>query len=304
MKILVIGGSGQVGSKLREITNSSEFSFYYPDSCDLDLSCEKKITTFYESIRPDLVVNLGAYTKVDLAEDRKETTYNINYLGVKFLCEITNKNKIGLIHFSTDYVFGNEGAPFSPQDKKSPLNHYGATKSLGEDVIIRNHNNYLIIRLASVFGELGNNFIKTMFSLINDKKDVKIVGDQNISLTYAGDVANLILFICKYYNQYKNLNIFNDNVMHFTNKGFTNWYEVSKLIHNEISLRKANATLAKMISISYKDWPSKALRSKDSRLNVNFDLLEKIGIQIPSWDNRVKKVVDFLLIERRNKDHE
>ena len=297
MKILVIGGTGQVGSKLREIINPMSFSFHFPTSNDLDLSLDQSILNSINKLAPDLVINLGAYTHVDLAEEEKDKANRINYLGVKYLSKITQDRGIGLIHFSTDYVFGNDGAPFKIKDQKTPLNHYGSTKSLGEDSVIDNHNNFLIIRLASVFSELGNNFVKTMFSLINDKKEVRVIGDQSISLTYAGDVASLIIFLCHHYSEFKSLDIFDDNIVHFTNKGFTNWFDVSKIIHEQISKKKDFKNLAQLINITHADWSSKALRSIDSRLNVNFDLFKRINIKIPSWESRVEEVIDILTSE-------
>ena len=149
-------------------------SFSFPSSSELNLKDITSIRNYFSANTFDIVLNLAAYTSVDKAEEEKELSDKINHIGPGILAEEAYKRNIGLIHVSTDYVFGKTGhGPYKSSDVKDPLNHYGHTKSLGEDKVLSIHDKSIIIRLASVFGNYGNNFVKTLTS--NLLKDVDLV---------------------------------------------------------------------------------------------------------------------------------
>ena len=293
MRVIVTGGSGQVGLKLQELVkNYKDIVFYFPNSKNFDLRNKNSIAETIKEFNPSIIVNLAAYTAVDNAENEKEVAYETNCLSLSYLTEICINKKIEIIHFSTDYVFGNTKGPHKEYYDKSPLNYYGETKSKGEDILIQNYENYIIIRLASVFSEFKGNFVTTMSSLLQNNNKVDVVEDQKISLTYAGDVANLILTLCQNKEDKKTLKLNNSKILHFTNRGFTDWFTVAKVIYEE--LQKNDKVLGDINPISSLQWKSLANRGSDTRLYVDYGIYEKMGIQIPPWEDRVRQVIKYL----------
>ena len=153
-------------------------------------AAEAYCTSIYDRRQTVNLVSAGGTRK---AETEKNESNLINNIAPTLIAKECNKREITVIHFSTDYVFGGEGAgPFQPDDKKFPVNEYGKSKSLGEDNILKENSNSLIIRVASVFGHFGNNFVKTMTKLVLTKDEVNIVSDNQISMFYANDFSSNI----------------------------------------------------------------------------------------------------------------
>ena len=137
LKILVTGGSGQIGSCLKQIKDDYKSIFYFPNSVVLNLKDQGSINKYIDHNKINFVINLAAYTNVDKAETEKDESNLINNIAPTLIAKECKKREIPLIHFSTDYVFGGEGVgPFQPNDKKFPVNEYGRSKSLGEDNIL------------------------------------------------------------------------------------------------------------------------------------------------------------------------
>lgn len=294
INILVTGGSGQVGLALSAIAPDFNFNFLFPSSKELDLSNKKNIIEYCNEHKPDLIINLGAYTNVNNAENERNMATKINTEALIHLGQYSNSYKIGLIHFSTDYVFGNNGGPFYPESKTNPMNYYGLSKKLGEDNVLKLNSNALVIRLASVFSENGNNFVTTITNKILENKKIKVISDQRISLTYAGDVSIFILKLVKVYFQNKDFSNFNSNIIHFTNVGYTTWFKVAEYIYNEIKNYNIKTTSV-LESILAKDWDTSVTRSNDTRLNIENDWIKTEGMIIPVWKTRVSDVVESIL---------
>ncbi len=288
LKILVTGGSGQIGSCLKQVKDDYKSIFYFPSSVVLNLKEQGSIKKYIDHNKINFVINLAAYTNVDKAETEKDESNLINNIAPTLIAKECKKREIPLIHFSTDYVFGGEGVgPFKPNDKKFPVNEYGRSKSLGEDNILKENSNSLIIRVASVFGHFGNNFIKTMTKLVLTKDEVNIVSDNQISMFYANDFSSNIIKILDLFHKHKP----GLNILHLASYKNTNWFEVSKIIANQINIYDNRLSTAKLNPISSKDWISMAERPLDSRLEINNDLLRKYDIKISSWEESVREVV-------------
>jgi dTDP-4-dehydrorhamnose reductase len=154
-KIVILGGSGQLGSELKTINNNNYF-LIFPNRNDLDLRSQHEISNFFNNNEFDLIINLAAYTDVDKAEIEKEEALLLNHTAPRILAQETSKSNIGLIHISTDYVFGNKSlGPYYIDSQKDPINHYGLSKSLGEDDVLQFNNKSMVIRMASVFSIYG-----------------------------------------------------------------------------------------------------------------------------------------------------
>lgn len=291
-RILVIGGSGQIGLDLKSSKVKKNNKFIFPSSTELDIRKKNSIYEFLKNNKVDLVLNFAAYTNVDKAETEKKRANDINNKGAKNLSTETSKHQIGLIHFSTDYVFGKNNTTTNHYDKKvSPVNYYGYTKSEGEKAILLNSDLGFIVRLASVYGFYGNNFIKTIAKLLLTSSEIKVVSDQKISLTSSFELVNNIDYLIDLYNLKINNDGYSPKIIHFTNKGYTNWYNVAKVIKSELQLILNKRINTNLVPINSRNWVSLAERPLDSRLKVDFNELERNNIFLPKWETSVRSFV-------------
>jgi len=295
LNVLVVGGTGQIGSEIKALRNSN-INLNFPDSKIFNLVNPNSIKDYLNDSDIDFIINAGAYTKVDKAEEEKEICNSINNLGAKELAKESYRRNIGLIHISTDYVFGrNNSGPFDVNSKKDPINYYGYSKSFGEDHVLIEHKDSLVIRMASLFSEYGDNFVKRITNLLLNETEVRVISDQRISLTYAGDFSNNILKIIDLYNE-KGSND-NNRIIHFACSGYSDWYSVAEVIYNEIKFIDKDLIKANLIPILLNDWTSRALRAKDTRLKIDDTYFNDHNIELSSWKDSVRVVVRSILEE-------
>jgi dTDP-4-dehydrorhamnose reductase len=197
MKVLVVGGEGQLGSTISELSASCGFAeFRVTRMEELDLSSEKNVKNFMSSVDFDYVVNCAAYTAVDKAETERETARTINALAPGWIARYAKEKGAGIIHISTDYVFGgNANTPLAPDMPTAPSSVYGATKLEGEKLVAEANPRHLIIRTSWLYSRYGNNFVKTMLRLAGEREELSVVYDQVGAPTYADDLAGAILKI-------------------------------------------------------------------------------------------------------------
>lgn len=291
--ILVTGGNGQIGSDLKSIKHKKNLKLFFPDSKTFNLLSKKTMSSFFENNKVDLILNLAAYTEVDNSEKNKTLCKKVNLGGVVTLGKIAKERDIGFIQVSTDYVFGNNNTGIrNINDQHQPINYYGKTKSEAEKFILSNDENNFVIRMASVFGLTGKNFIKTIVKLILKKKDLEVVSDQKISLTSSLQFSKNFSYLI---DLYKKKIRSNNKIIHFTNRGYTNWYDVSIVVKDEMENILNEKLTANIRPISNKDWVSLANRPNDTRLNVNFNELENFNIFLPTWESSVRDLVKEFL---------
>ncbi|MEA2042740.1 MAG: dTDP-4-dehydrorhamnose reductase [Bacteroidota bacterium] len=272
--ILVTGANGQLGKKIHdESSEFSDFKFIYTDFEELDISNPKQIEQFFSDHTIDLVINCGAYTNVDGAEQNREAAGLLNAEAPKFLADACQKHEAYFIHISTDYVFGssNQNTPFKETDVISPNSIYGKTKAKGEEYL-KSYNNTLVIRTAWLYSEYGNNFMKTMLRLGTERDTLAVVFDQISTPTYAGDLANAVLLIAKILLKKKRETTF--EILHFSNEGVCSWYDFTYEIFKH---EKINCSLHPIRSSEY---PTPAPRPPYSVLDKSL-IKEKYNIQIP-----------------------
>ena len=171
---------------------------------------------------PDAVIHCAAYTAVDKAEDEQRLCYLVNASATENIAEICKKINAKMLYISTDYVFdGTKNGFYEVDDKPNPINVYGKTKLLGEQEVQRILDKYFIVRISWVFGEHGNNFVKTMLRLGKERKEVNIVADQYGSPTYTTDLAPLLVEMIQT-ERY--------GIYHATNEGVCTWAEFAEEI--------------------------------------------------------------------------
>ena len=222
MKTLIIGAKGMLGNELARV-----FAKYKPflwDMNELDIANKSQVDQKIGDLVPELIINAAAYTAVDKCEENEEIATKVNGEAVGYLAEIAKKLGSTLVHYSTDYVFdGTKKEGYVEDDKPNPMSAYGRGKLAGEIAIQKSGlESYYIIRPAWMFGPDGKNFVETMLSLGDQGKEIKVVGDQFGSPTYAPDLAAATLEIVE--------NKKPSGIYHRTNEGQCSWYEFAKEI--------------------------------------------------------------------------
>jgi dTDP-4-dehydrorhamnose reductase len=289
MKILLTGSNGQVGFELQKKL-STLGEVIATDREELDLTNLDAIKNFIDQINPDIIINPAAYTAVDKAESEPELAYKINVTAPEVLAEKAAELDIPLVHFSTDYVFdGLKEEAYIETDKTNPQSVYGKTKHDGEEKM-RTHAKHVILRTSWVFGSHGNNFLKTMLRLIQDKESLNIVGDQwgaPASATMLADVTFKIVDTI-----FKNKNFNDYGTYHVTNEGETNWHDYASFIASEATQLGLNVKCEShcIHSILTSDYPTVAKRPLNSRLNTD-KIKKTFVLELPHWESEVKKVL-------------
>ena len=196
MNILVTGANGQLGNEMRRVSARSSDHYIFTDVAELDITDLAAIQRITINNQVDVIVNCAAYTNVDKAEEDEATANLINNLAVKYLAIAAKEIDATLIHISTDYVFqGDKNTPCQEEWDTNPLGIYGKTKLAGEQSILESGCRYLIFRTAWLYSMFGNNFVKTMQRLTQERDTLKVVFDQVGTPTYSGDLAALIVKI-------------------------------------------------------------------------------------------------------------
>ncbi len=228
-RVAVIGAAGQLGSALVTVLEARglepiAFTRGTLDVCDHDQASAK-----LREAKPDAVVNTAAYLAVDLAEDEVAQAFEVNAVAAKHLAHVTKALDVPLVHVSTDYVFGREGArstPYTELDAPGPQGVYGTSKLAGEYFVREYAPKHFVVRSAGLYETIGSrkkggNFIETMLRLAAAGRALKVVSDQVLTPTYTPDLAAGIadLLTTDAYGLY-----------HLTNAGSCSWYEFAAAI--------------------------------------------------------------------------
>jgi dTDP-4-dehydrorhamnose reductase len=289
MKILLTGSNGQVGFELQKKLGALG-QVIATDREELDLTDSDAIKKFINQTKPDIIINPAAYTAVDKAESEPDLAYLINTFLPEVLAVKARELDILLVHFSTDYVFdGLKKEAYVETDQTNPLSVYGKTKCESEEKI-RSHSKHIILRTSWVFGSHGNNFLKTILKLIQQKDSINIVSDQCGSPASTSMLANVVYKIVD--QILKDPNFKDYGTYHVTNEGETNWFEYASFIANEaIQLGFNVRCLPDQIhSILSSEYPTAARRPLNSRLNCE-KLKKTFMLELPHWESEVKKVL-------------
>lgn len=249
MRILVTGSQGQLGRCIQDVArNNPKEEFVFTDYQELDITRAEKVTDYFAIGTFDYCINCAAYTAVDKAENEPEEAFKINADGPKILADVCQHFGCKLIHISTDFVFdGTKTIPYTEEDVPNPLNIYGKSKLQGEYYVKEKMKEYFIIRTSWVYSEYGSNFLKTMLRLGEERKQLKVVNDQQGSPTYAADLAAFIVYLIK--NRRKEYGIY-----HYSNQGSISWYDFAKTI------LRLKSSSCEVLPISTAEYPTDAVR--------------------------------------------
>ena len=296
MKVFVTGVGGQLGYDVMNELAARGYECYGSDVLpkekitlpynyiQLDITKQEDIEKVIGQLAPDAVVHCAAWTAVDAAEEeeKKPKVIAINAMGTQYIAKACKKIDCKLVYISTDYVFNGEGTePWQADCKEyAPLNVYGMSKLLGEKAVAEILSKYFIVRIAWVFGQNGNNFIKTMLNVGKKYDTLRVVNDQVGTPTYTFDLARLLVDMLETdkYGYY-----------HATNEGgFISWYDFACEIFKQAGYN------TKVIPVTTAEYGmSKAKRPFNSRLDKSKLLLNGFK-PLPDWKDALKRYLEII----------
>ena len=285
-KILVTGAKGQLGSEIKVLSGGyAKFDITFIDIDDLDLTDKHAVSEFFEERTFDYVINCAAYTAVDKAESDKEAAFTVNAYVPELLGEITGRAGTRVIHISTDYVFdGKSNRPYETDHVTNPVSVYGTSKLKGEELLLKNNPDSIIIRTAWLYSAFGNNFVKTMIRLGKEREELRVVYDQVGSPTYARDLAKAIFDIINSISEEKNT--FVTGVYHYTNEGVASWFDFA------YHILKLSEIECKTVPVLSEEFPAPAPRPAFSVLSKS-KIRDIYSIEIPHWYDSLKNMLSL-----------
>ena len=288
MKILITGAQGQVGKELTAIANQKGFDVIAASRADLDITQLQKVESFITQHTPDVVINAAAHTAVDKAEEELKLAFAINRDGAENIALACAKQNIPLLHISTDYVFdGTQPESYSENNAVSPLGVYGESKWQGEEAIRKNLNDFIILRVAWVFGAQGNNFVKTMLRLGKDRDELNVVADQFGGPSPAKDIAETLIGLVEQYQSNKTLAW---GTYHYCGESKASWYDFATEIFKQAFELGLLDKKVKVKPITTAEYPTAAKRPSNSMLDCS-KLKNTFGIEMPEWKEALKQVL-------------
>ena len=287
-KLLITGANGQLGTTLKRHPLGYAFQLIPCSRAELDISEDAAVVNALRHHQPSIVINTAAYTAVDKAEAESSQAMLINAIGAQNLAQRCEEARIPLIHLSTDYVFdGKKDQAYQEQDPPNPLNVYGETKWLGEEAIRKHCERHIILRLSGVFSEFGNNFLKTMLRLADEKETMNIVDDQITCPTYTNDIAAALFTIAS--------NPTTFGTYHYCSMPPVSWFDFAvAIITKAQTIRPMKVT--KMNAIDTTHYPTPAKRPSYSVLNCS-KIKADYDLNQSSWEDAVQHIVPTLIKE-------
>lgn len=279
MNILVTGSNGQLGNEMRVLSQSyPQHTYFFTDVEDLDITQRAMVADYVTANAIDLIVNCAAYTNVDKAEEDESNALKINAEALSVL----GSQGVHVVHVSTDYVFsGEEHRPCRETDQVAPRTVYGYTKYEGEKRLLAVCPEAVIIRTAWLYSAYGNNFVKTMIRLGQERQELRVVFDQVGTPTYAADLAQAIFTIIQ-------SPVWRPGVFHFSNEGVCSWYDFTLAIHHLYG-----GIDCRIVPILSEEYAYKTPRPHYSVLDKS-KYKQTFGVSIPHWLESLEKCITSL----------
>ncbi len=291
MNILVLGKTGQLASTLRNFekkNNDNLFEFIFLGRDEVNFENLTNLEDYFKEYNPEIVINAVGYTAVDLAESNSLDAFKINATSLTEISIFCKKYNSVLIHISTDYVFdGKKTLPYEESDETNPINVYGKSKLLGEKLIQKFTDKFIIIRVSWVFSYYGKNFLNTILEKSKTVQELNIVDDQIGGPTSTIQIAKVLKIFCKKISNHEKP----FGIYHLSGEPYISWYKFAKDI---VSIAKDHNLIKDTLikPINSDDFKSSAIRPKYSGLSngkiksiaddINYDYkhyLEKIIIK-------------------------
>ena len=285
MNILVTGANGQLGNEMQVLARENlQHTYFFTDVQELDICDEQAVYAYVSEHKIDIIVNCAAYTAVDKAEDNVELCDKLNNIAPGYLARAAQANGAAMIQVSTAYVFdGTAHIPYTEEEPTCPASVYGSTKLAGEQNVMDHCEKAMVIRTAWLYSIYGNNFVKTMIRLGQERDSLGVIFDQIGTPTYANDLAQAIFAAI-------NKGVVR-GIYHFSDEGVCSWYDFTIAIH-----RLAGIASCKVKPLHTADYPAKAPRPHYSVLDKT-KIKDTFGIEIPHWEESLKRCINQLRME-------
>jgi len=283
MRILVTGVSGQVGGALVPRLQSLG-TVLAADRKQLDLSRPATIPDELERLAPNLIINAAAYTAVDQAEDERDLAFTVNAEGPGVMATWAAVRDIPFVQLSTDYVFDGSGdRPWREDDPTGPLSVYGESKRAGEKAVQAASGAHLIVRTSWVYAAEGNNFLRTIARIARERAELRVVHDQVGAPTSAALIADILgRIVAADATTLASRFAPAGGITHLAASGCTSWCGFATAIVEGLRARGGDIKTERVIPIRTGEYPTKAVRPRNSRLDLT-RLREVFGVAPVPW---------------------
>src|ERR1700682_5125160 len=291
MRILLLGGTGQVGTEARALALPTGVRIFAPPRSAVDLEDSAAIASVVAVEPWSAVINAAGYTNVDGAESEEAKAIAINATAPSRLAAETGRRRIPLIHISTDYVFdGRKGAPYVEDDATAPLNAYGRSKLAGERGVQRSNPQHVILRTAWVYSPYGKNFVRTILRLAQERDRLTIVADQRGCAPAARDIAKACIDVALSCAREPARAPY--GVYHYAGAGEATWFDFASAIV-QLSAGRTHRS-PQVVPIRTVDYPTAAFRPADARLDCA-KVLRNFGVMMRPWHDALAETVNRML---------
>ena len=300
MKTLVFGAAGQVGCEVFRAAWPRSFELLPFDKNDGDITDPDAVAGVIAQHRPNLVINLAAYTAVDRAEDEHELAFIVNGEAPGVIARWASRPQVPLVHFSTDYVFDGEGeTPWREDSPTAPLSAYGASKLAGEEAIRAANGPHLIVRTSWVYAAQGANFLRTIARLARERTELKVVADQVGAPTSARVIADAVAGVLAADSTNLPQRFARaGGIVNIAASGEASWHGFAVRIVDGLRARGIKLAVQSIAPLRTEEYPTKAKRPHNSRFDLT-RLQEVFGISTPSWDEALDAELDQVARDMR-----
>ena len=288
-KVLLTGSDGMLGTDVSELlATRDDIELIRTSINNLDITDRYAVKEKIHSIKPDVIIHTAAFTAVDLAEKEQDKCFSINVDGTKNIADYCESINAELIFISTDYVFdGTKKEPYIESDKRNPINIYGKSKSLAEEVIEHTVPRYKIVRTSWLNGlslKYTGNFIEAILRKAKEQSEISVVNDQYGKPTFTFHLAKMLSRL---------LDINEYGIFHITNDGKCSWFEFAGEI-----LKQNKVDGVKLKPIKSDEYPSLVKRPKNSVLENQH--LKDIKVKLlPHWCEGLKEYFKLKEVKER-----
>ena len=284
-RVVIVGGHGQLGFELQR-SAPRDLDVVTVGRPEIDITDSDSIERIVQQYQPGVIINAAAYTAVDKAESEEAQAWLVNHRGAENLAAATARFDIRLIHVSTDFVFeGQNCTPRQPNDAALPQSVYGKSKLAGEDAVLQQAENALVVRTSWLYSSHGHNFVKTMLRLMGERDSLGIVVDQVGTPTWANMLAETLWGL-----------VATDatGIYHCSNNGVASWYDFAVAIQEEAVSAGLLQRKIPVTPIKSEAYPLPAERPAYSVLDVSATE-QLLGMQFPHWRESLRMMLPELI---------
>ena len=286
MRVLLVGGSGQLGRELQRC-KPGEVDLLALGSSELDLREAETVAARVSGFRPRVIINCAAYTAVDRAENEQEAAFGVNGQGAANLAQAARAVGAYCLQVSTDFVFdGTQSRPYLPTDRTNPLGVYGASKLAGEQMALAAYpEGVAIVRTAWLYSACGNNFVTTMLRLMGERETLGVVADQVGTPTWGRGLAEALWQMSRVQSK---------GIYHWTDAGVASWYDFAVAIQEEAASLGILEEMTEILPIKGSDSPSFAARPGYSAMDTS-ETRQELGMPGAHWRENLRTMLKELL---------